>query len=182
MVESVLPFSSWESYYVIIGSSAAGLTGLNFVVIALGAESEATAPSPTAVGAFGTPTIVHFCAVLLVAALLSAPWHGTRSVDIGLGGLGVAGMAYVLVVMRRARRQTTYKAVLEDWIWHWVLPFLAYAALLLAAIVLNSSTETALFIVAGSTLLLLFIGIHNAWDSVVWMATRRRGDATDRAA
>lgn len=178
MVESALPFSSWESYYVIIGSSAAALTGLNFVVIALGAESRTTTPTPVTVGAFATPTIVHFCSVLLVSALLSAPWHSTRPVDFGFGACGIAGMLYVLLVIRRALRQSVYHPVLEDVIWHWVLPFLAYAALLLAAIILNSTTETALFIVAGANLLLLFIGIHNAWDTVVWMATNRQGDAT----
>jgi hypothetical protein len=180
LVESALPFSSWESYYVIIGSSAAALTGLNFVVIALGAESK-TIPSPGTVNAFATPTIVHFCAVLLVSALLSAPWHSTRPVDIGFGACGIAGMIYVLLVMRRALRQTVYQPVLEDVIWHWVLPFVAYAAFLIAAIILNSSTETSLFIVAGSSLLLLYIGIHNAWDTVVWMAIQRKSESPDRA-
>jgi len=178
LVESALPFSSWESYYVIVGSSAAALTGLNFVVIALGAESRATTPTTDAVNAFSTPTIVHFCAVLLVSALISAPWRTTGPVDLGFGACGIAGMGYVLLIMRRAMRQTHYQPVLEDWIWHWILTFLAYAALFIAAILLDRHSETALFMVAGSTLLLLFVGIHNPWDTVVWMATQRQGDAS----
>src|SRR2546425_645622 len=55
------PFSAWESFYVIIVSSAAALTGLQFVVVVLGAEARSIGPE---VGAFGTPTVVHFCAVL----------------------------------------------------------------------------------------------------------------------
>src|SRR2546430_12420592 len=39
---AVSPFAAWESFYVIIGSSGAALTGLQFVVIALSAEGRAT--------------------------------------------------------------------------------------------------------------------------------------------
>lgn len=66
------PLATWESFYVIIGSSAAALTGLQFVVIALIAEAR-TRSTPREIAAFGTPTIVHFCAVLLLSAILSAP-------------------------------------------------------------------------------------------------------------
>src|SRR6266550_3049938 len=70
----LLPLERWESFYVIVGSSAGALTGLQFVVIALIAEEEASA-SMLEVRAFGTPTVVHFCAVLFISAVLSAPWH-----------------------------------------------------------------------------------------------------------
>src|SRR5437867_13116458 len=60
------PLAAWESFYVIVGSSAAALTGLQFVVIALIAESGRRSTSKE-ITAFGTPTIVHFCAVLLIA-------------------------------------------------------------------------------------------------------------------
>src|SRR3977135_1657151 len=83
------PFAAWESFYVIIGSSAAALTGLQFVVIVLGAEARwVRGPE---LGAFGTPTIVHFCAVLLIAAILSVPWHAIGSAGVALGACGVAG-------------------------------------------------------------------------------------------
>jgi hypothetical protein len=81
------PFSAWESFYVIIGSSAAALTGLQFVVIVLGAEARSTRGST--VGAFGTPTVVHFCAVLLIAAILSVPWRAVSSAGLALSASGV---------------------------------------------------------------------------------------------
>src|SRR5262245_38998679 len=67
------PFAEWESFYVIVGSSAAALTGLQFVVLTLIADS-AVGASAAEVAAFGTPTVVHFSAVLLMSAILSAPW------------------------------------------------------------------------------------------------------------
>src|SRR5438477_7314857 len=63
------------------------------------------------VGAFGTPTIVHFCAVLVIAAILSAPWSALSSVGLALGVCGVAGLAYAVIVLMRTRRQTLYVPV-----------------------------------------------------------------------
>src|SRR5437879_12449545 len=97
------PLSPWESFYVIVGSSAGALTGLQFVVIALIAEAEAAA-SMLEVRAFGTPTVVHFCAVLFISAVLSAPWHALSNAGLVLGACGVAGIVYVIVVISRIGR------------------------------------------------------------------------------
>src|SRR5437667_9518000 len=92
--------TAWESFYVIIGSSAAALTGLQFVVIALIAESQ-TKSTLREISAFGTPTIVHFCSVLLVSAILSAPWHSLPSPSVALGLCGIAGVTYSALVFQR---------------------------------------------------------------------------------
>ena len=65
MIDAVaLPLSSWESFYVIVGSSGAALTGLQFVMIALIADSQRRS-SLAEINAFGTPTVVHFCFALV---------------------------------------------------------------------------------------------------------------------
>src|SRR5213592_1689765 len=111
------PFNAWESFYVIVGSSAAALTGLQFVVIALIAESRRPATSRE-IAAFGSPTVVHFCVALFVSATLSAPWRSLLGAGITIVGCGLAGATYAIIVARRARRQTGYKPVFEDWLWH----------------------------------------------------------------
>src|SRR6185369_7154778 len=131
--------TEWESFYVIVGSSAAALTGLMFVVITLIADLET--PQSGAVAAFGTPTVVHFCAALIVSAALSAPWHSITMVAAALAVCGLWGVGYTLIVVRRARRQSTYQPVFEDWLWHTVLPLAAYAALLIAAIDVPRNAE-----------------------------------------
>jgi hypothetical protein len=184
--DAVSPLTAWENFYVIVGSSGAALTGLQFVVMALVAESRARS-SHREIAAFGTPTVIHFCAVLLISAILSAPWHALSSAALVLGICGAAGVAYASIVVRRARlivvrqalRQTGYKPVLEDWLWHAVFPFIAYAALLAAAVVLPRDPAPALFVVGAAALLLLFIGIHNAWDTVTYIAIDRRQPTTD---
>src|SRR5438034_10692155 len=163
------PLSTWESYYVIVGSSAAALTGLQFVVMALVSGSQRRAGT-NEVSTFSTPTIVHFTAALLIAAILSAPWPALWQPAIALGISGLLGIAYVLDVTRRAHKVTLYKPVLEDWIWHSILPLIAYVALTIAAATLSQNPEAALFGVAGCALLLVFIGIHNAWDTAMYVA------------
>jgi hypothetical protein len=163
------PLIAWESFYVIVGSSGAALTGLQFVVIALITESRRRSTSHE-IKAFSTPNVVHFCAVLLVSAIMSAPWRGLSNVSLALTGCGITGLIYAVIVFIRTVRQRTYRPVFEDWVWHVVLPFFAYALLLIAAIELRSYPERALFAIGASSLLLLFIGIHNAWDAVTFFA------------
>ena len=163
--------TQWENFYVIVGSSAGALTGLQFVVIALMAEARA-AGSMLEIRAFGTPTVVHFCAALLLSAILTAPWPGLPSAALAVGGCGTAGVVYVLTVIRHARRQTAYVPDAEDWFWYAGLPLLAYAGLLTAALALVRHSTSALFAVAAIALLLLFIGIHNAWDTVTYVTVK----------
>jgi len=169
MGEGSLPsLTEWESFYVIVGSSAGALTGLQFVVIALIAEAQA-ARSMLEIRAFGTPTVVHFCAALLVSAILSAPWHALLSVALALGACGAAGVAYSVLVIRHAVRQTGYAPDREDWTWYAALPLVAYSVLFGGAVMLINHPTSALFVIAATALLLLFIGIHNAWDTVTYV-------------
>ena len=161
--------SLWENFYVIVGSSAGALTGLQFVVMALIPDSQMRAGEHE-INTFATPTIVHFCLVLLISALLSAPWLTWPPVATIVWVFGAAGMVYVVIIIRRSHRTTLYKPVLEDWIWHAVLPLVAYIVMVVSAGFLEFSSTVGLFGIAASALLLLFIGIHNAWDSATYIA------------
>jgi hypothetical protein len=167
------PLSEWETFYVITGSAGAALTGLMFVVIALRTEA-IVEEVEGGVRAFGTPTVLHFGGVLLIAALLSIPHQTITSLALCLGGTGIAGLALSTWVVVQARRQSSYTPVLSDWIWHVAMPLISYAAVGAAAGVLLRRPAVALDMVAGGSLLLLFIGIRNAWDAAVWIAARRR--------
>jgi hypothetical protein len=165
------PLTSWANFYVIIGGAAAALTGLMFVVITLivGMQRRVSSSS-SSIAAFGTPNVVHFGAALLTSAIIAAPWPALWLPALLLGLLGLGGLAYLVIVLRRFRRQTTYQPVLEDWLFHTVIPFVAYAAFFIAAILLLFLPVPFLFVIAASTVLLLFVGIHNAWDTVTYLA------------
>jgi hypothetical protein len=172
MQEAVLsPLAAWQNFYGIIGTAAATLTGLMFVVATLIAGVRLRVSSPSeAFATFNSPNVWHFGAALLVAAILSAPWQALWNAGLLLGLCGLGGMIYVVIVLRRVRRQKDYQPVLEDWLFHTVLPLVSYTALLVAAIVLPGHPAPALFVIAAGTVLLLYIGIHNAWDNVTYIA------------
>ncbi len=160
--------SAWQNFYVIVGSSAGALIGLQFVLISLIAYIPVPDDGGQAGQAFATPTIIHFSVVLLLAAILSAPWHGIVPAAILLGLLGLGGLVYIAVVVRRMKRQTAYRPEFEDWLFHALLPFVAYAALASSAWMTLSHLREAMFGVGAVAMLLLFIGIHNAWDAATY--------------
>jgi hypothetical protein len=164
--------TTWQNFYVIIGSSAGALTGLMFVVMSLITGTRVSRRSEP-IAAFSAPSVVHFCAALFIAAMLCAPWQALWNASLLLGLCGLAGMTYVAIVARRVGRQTDYTPVLEDWVFHTVLPLLSYTALVFAAFLLPGTPAPALFVIGAATVLLLFVGIHNAWDNVTYLVIRR---------
>ena len=160
--------AGWQNFYVIVGSSAGALIGLQFVVMALIVDIIRTPSQGQAGQAFATPTIVHFSTVLLLSAALSAPWRGIDAAAALWGLIGLGGLVYAIVVARRLVKQTVYRPVFEDWMFHAVLPIAAYATLCVSAYEALAHPAGCLFGVAAAALLLLFIGIHNAWDAVTY--------------
>ncbi len=160
--------TEWQNFYVILGSSAGALIGLQFVVMTLISEVPIARDLERAGSAFATPNIVHFGAVLLLSGVMSAPWHSIPTAAILWGVVGGAGVVYVVIVARRMRAQTVYAPEFEDWLFHVLLPFLAYAMLAGSAYATRWNLGKALFGIAAAAMLLLFVGIHNAWDAVTY--------------
>ncbi len=160
----------WESFYVIVGAAAGALIGLQFVVMTLIAEKP---PKRVAEAnpVFATPTIVHFSVCFLVSALMSVPWARAAEAAWAWGLTGLFGFIYTLTVAARMRKQQAYMPDAEDWVFHAVLPLAAYLFLGLSASYAVSDEHSALFAVAAVAVALLFIGIHNSWDSIVFIST-----------
>jgi hypothetical protein len=158
----------WGNFYVIVGSSAGALIGLQFVVMTLIANIPLTRGDAQAGDTFTTPTVVHFGVVLLLSAAASAPWDGIATIAILWGLVGLSGVVYVVLVARRLRLQTAYQAVFEDRLFNVLLPLTAYAVLAVSAFEAYSHPPRSLFLVGAAALLLLFVGIHNAWDIVTY--------------
>jgi hypothetical protein len=166
--------AGWENFYVIVGSSAGALIGLQFVVLTLISQMPIRRDVPQVGAAFSTPTIVHFATVLLLSAMLNVPWRGITSAAVAWGLVGLVGVVYSLTVARHMRAQTVYQPVFEDWLCHILLPTAAYVTLALSAYETQAHAHEALFAVAAAALLLLFCGIHNAWDAVTYHVFNRK--------
>jgi hypothetical protein len=172
---SELPFlSNWQNFYMIMGTAAATLTGLMFVVTTLIAGIDTHVSTLNAgISAFNTPTVVHFGAVLMLAGILSAPWQTFSSLSLVLGLLALGMVLYLIIVLRRMWRVPNYQSTLEDWLWYMAFPLLAHVLLIVAAFVLPKNPSSALYIVGSAMMLLLLFGIRNAWDMVTFLAVER---------
>jgi hypothetical protein len=171
--------AGWDNFFVIAGSSAAALTGLTFIVITLAGESGGV--NPNGLKVFITPTIVHFTVVLVFSAFLSMPHHTPLSLCVGLALAGVLGLIYIVKIAATIPGFTSaYVPAHEDWIWNVILPAIAYGTLLAAAVVVWRWPHASLYGVAGVLVLLMLIGIHNAWDIAVWNSTRKEPDGSKK--
>jgi len=152
------------------------------VVVTLIADMPILRGQQQAGDAFATPTIVHLGIALLMSAILDIPWNGIGAATMVWGLVGFGGIVYEIIVVRRMRIQTLYKPVTEDWVFHVVLPVAAYVALVLSAYAARTHLRAALFGVAAAVLLLLFVGIHNAWDAVTYhvFVSKQRQAQSDR--
>ncbi len=173
-----MALTDWQSFYVLLGSSAAALTGLTFVVVTISAErgdlTGSASTRLTGLRVFITPTAVHFSEALWLSALMCIPGHTVVSLEVLLTVTGLAGLIYWATLLRRLfDRAFDYRPFISDWIWNFVLPVVAYLALTVTGLLVPYQPAASLYAVGGVVLVLLFIGIHNAWDVVVWITTER---------
>jgi hypothetical protein len=172
MSDALPPIEGWDNFYVIVGSSAAGLTGLTFVVIALASDRHVMRLS--GLRTFITPVVMHFGSALWISALLCIPGQTAVSLGACVTVTGAILAAYgVTTTYRMYRGRREYRPVFEDWLWNAVLPTLCYLALLLAGVWVLQHAAAALYLIGAAALTLLFIGIHNAWDVAVWITVER---------
>ncbi len=169
----------WDNFYVILGSAAAALLGLTFVVIALISERRA---NPAGLAGYITPTVVHFGTVLGLSCFASVPHQNVLGLSLGFGSTATGLLLYtgaIVASMRRFAQQ--YVPVLEDWVWHVILPAIVYGVLLAMAFFLWRDPRESMYGIASALLLLLFVGIHNSWDVAVSVtAQNKKDDEKDR--
>ena len=96
--------ADWRDFFALAGAAAATLAGLLFVIITLGGNLAAK-DADLGVKAFLTPTLIHFCGVLLQALVALVPWPSDAAAGLLLGAAGLAGLAYTASVVRLMRKQ-----------------------------------------------------------------------------
>jgi hypothetical protein len=165
---------AWHEWYLLIGTAAATLTGLMFVVVTLGPQVAAqNTEAQSATRAFVTPTVTFFTTPLLLSALMLVPGLTAPMLGAALAIVGVCGFCYPIAVgAHRQWRVSDLDA--SDWVWYAALPFVGYGFIIAASIVILLRAPPGLPIAAGAIVLLLVVGIHNAWDLVLYFAQKSR--------
>ncbi len=163
-----MPLAQWRDFYAMIGTASGAIVGATFVVATLAAGLEQRSMG---MKGFITPTAVHLGSVLLGAAVLCVPTLTPEAFEIILGAGGFAGAIYGAVVTTRIWKMPLD---LSDRCFYVALPILAYAVMTAAALLARRDGTLALEMLAGSLVLLLVIGMRNAWDMANFMITRDR--------
>jgi hypothetical protein len=163
-----LPLAEWRDFYVTLGTASGAIVGASFIVATL-----ASGVKEPRIGLRGfiTPTAVHLGSVLVGSAILTVPTLTALSLAILLGTGGLAGAVYGVVV---ATRIWSMKLDLADRACYVVLPILAYGAIAAAALLERWAVASALQTLAVSFIVILIIGMRNAWDMATFLIARNR--------
>ena len=183
------PLQQWQNFYMLLGGAAATLVGLMFIAISLGSTRWMPEERPilaASFSAFMSPTFIHFVYVLVTAAVVFVPTLnetvlGGLLVITGIGSLG--HIARNLPFFHERYRAGTIDR--SDVVWYSMMPSVGYILYLDAGIGLLRAAAgaaprgQALNALAAASVLLLVIGVRNAWDLVVFLALRRLDPPAD---
>jgi hypothetical protein len=161
----------WHDFYTLVGTAAATLIGVMFVVVSIMAAFAER--SQKGIQAFFTPTVVHFTTVLLLCLAVSVPAVGAATLGWLLLAIGAGGTGYAAFVwLRMGRYGITAMIDWADRIWYALSPVAGHLLAVVAAVMLLSGDAYGLAVLAVATVALLVAGIRNAWDIAVWMVTQ----------
>ena len=157
-----------------MGSAAAGLIGLLFVVVTLTSGRDR---SQTERGAslYLTPTALHFAVVLSISAVAIMPrlTGQTEAALFGLGALiGLANAIRSTLGIRTPRPDMEAPHWSDFWMYG-AIPVTVYLGLSVSCIALWAREPWAAHAMAWMLLTLLLVSIRNAWDLVTWIAPMR---------
>lgn len=153
-----------------IGSSAAALIGLMFVVVTLTAGRDRKDLEPGK-KLYTTPIVWHLGVVLVLSGLAEMPVMNERLFGLASGVAALIGLVMGLRIslgIAQAQLATSYTGY--DACWYGIAPALIYAALGVSATGLILNHDWALVSAAIAIMALLVVSIHNEWDLVTFLA------------
>lgn len=165
-------FEGWHEFYGLLGTAASTLVALLFVAASVGVGI-LTSERATGTRLYLSPIILHYASVLFVSLVILIPALGNSMLGAIIALCGVVGLVGSVVITVRLFRDT--KSEFVDRFAYGAWPFVAYAGVASAGILVMRSSQRAPIILAASLLLLLLVNIRNAWDLTITFA-RRHGD------
>ena len=138
----------WSDFYTLVGSTAATLIGLIFVVISLGADHAS----------------LFFSALAMMAPLSDM----ARALAVGL--IGCAGLGYMVNLAFLVTKGI--KAEERQPIWFGLLPLVAYTGFLMTAAAWALASSLAPEIGGLACVVLLVAALHNCWTMTLIIISR----------
>ena len=164
----------WSNFYFLIGSAAAGLIGLMFVVVTLTSGGDRSR-SLRGAAIYLTPTIVHFAAVFSFSAIIEAPGLSIVEIVTLMILIALAGFACCLRSAHGIVRAPEGWGA-PHWSDFWLYagaPAVLYLVLAIATVGVGSHWPWAPKTMAALLLVLVLLAIRNAWDTITWIAPAR---------
>src|SRR3981081_1940609 len=161
----------WHAFYILVGTASATLVGLMFVAASIGStgfNEDHRAP----MAAFITPTVVHFAAWLFLSLVVVIPAHGWYSLGGLLAAGGLAGSIYCGRLLLQIIIRHKFNVDLTDRLFYVLIPLLGYLLALASAVLLVMRSAVSAELIAAALLVLLFAGVRNAWDMMVWIVLK----------
>lgn len=164
-------FLGWDNYFFMLGSAAAGLVGLLFVVVTLTAGFERTT-ALRGQALYMTPTMVHFavvfsvCAVAVMPRLPTAAFVALAALAMGLGLVNAVRACFGIA---RPRPEMPTPHWSDLWMYG-AAPALLYLIGLVLCALVEAGVGWAAPALAGLLLVIALVGIRNAWDLLTWIA------------
>lgn len=164
-------FKEWGEYFFMLGSSAASLIGLMFVVVTLtpGRNREQTEHGKHL---YTSPIVWHLAIVVMLsggamAPTISARFYGAVSGALALWGI-MLGVRNAIGIVRT--RISGNDNVLFDFCWYGLVPAIIYVGLGVAATGLFLERPWGASGIAASLMALLLMSVHAEWDLVTFLA------------
>jgi hypothetical protein len=173
MLPSTPDLKDWHDFYSLIGTASATLVGLMFVAASIGA-GVFTRDHQIGIRSFLSPTVVHFSAALIICLLASMPTQTWPRLGALQTGTGAIGLVYSAWNWRMMKHGIIAEIDLVDRIWYASLPLGAYLLVIAAGVEFWQPPAQSLDLLASALILLLLIGIRNAWDMTLWIIDRRQ--------
>ncbi len=170
----------WDNFYFMLGSAAAGLIGLLFVVVTITTGVERSQVQ-RGQALYMTPTALNFAVVLTISALMAAPGLSLAARAGVFGFIAFVGLVnLVKACVGIAKLSVDNETVHWTDLWMYgATPSLIYLGLIVAAIAAGLGAAWGAYAMAALALGLLLVAIRNAWDLVTWIAPKRNADASN---
>ena len=163
-------FDRWGEYFFMVGSSAAALIGLMFVVVTLTAGRERSELEPGK-RLYTSPIVWHLGIVLALSGAAEMPPMTARLFGMACGLAAVIGIVSgIRITVGISRAKLASNHTNYDACWYGAAPVAVYIALGASAVGLLADKEGGLTAAALSIMALLLVSIHNEWDLVTFLA------------